>query len=330
MKLISYPSDFSPLLADNFFHFEEADPSVSTEIYFFDEQGATMGARRYAGRSEIDSSPRALLQRSLDPEPVERGSLRVVQPAGRQVGLSVAVGSDGEHSSVVRFAANVLPLMPSSLVGASEQQRAMSEGDYDELTLRLTEGDRLTMECSPSGSEEVVCPLEFECPADGLYTLTFTARELLDILDLEVGSARVDVGLLVAGELKGLIHYRLLPACKGEKRVAWLDVYGAIRHYSFSLLPTERVEVTRRESDTLRGSRTLSVESWKSTTLQSGPLSRGELDYLQGIVCSPRVWMLSEGAWMPCSVENSLCSCGPKDVLSLEITLRPAQKTTLW
>lgn len=329
MKLISFPDDFSPLLADNYFHFEEADPEVSTEIFFYSDEGEPLGARRYAGRAEIDTSPRAFVQRTLDPEPVERGAMRIFQPSGRQVGLSVAVGADGEPSPVVMFAANVLPLLSSSLLGSSEQRRVMTLEEFDEVSMLLTGGDSVSVECCGADGTQPT-PLTFTCPQSGLYTLTFTAEELCARVGLGESGGRVDVRVMIDGATKGLLHYNIIPAAEGDRRVAWLDVYGAIRHYTFTQLPVERLEVARSESDTLRGTRTLSVESWKRTSLRTGPLSNTELDYIKGLICSPRVWLREGERWVACSITDSLCRCGQRDTMSLEVTLRPSQKTTLW
>lgn len=329
MKLISFPTDFSPLLADNYFHFEEVDPTVSTEIYFFSSSGEPLGARRYAGRTTIDTSPRALLQRTLDPEPVEAAPIRISIPSTRQVGLSVAEGPDGEQSPVVMFGANVLPILPSSLLGPSEQRRRMSLADYDEVSLRLTQGDVLRVEVLLEGGQ-TVCPMTFRAPKSALYVVTLSAENLCELVELGHSGGRVDVAFTIGDSSVGLLHYELFPAAKGDRRVAWLDVYGAIRHHTFTQPPTERYEVERRECGSQQGTLTLGVEGWKSTTLRTGPLSLPDLDQIRGLVCSPRVWLLEDEGWVAQSIENSVCRCGVGEVMSLEVTLRPSQKTTLW
>lgn len=331
MKLISYPEDYSPLLADNFFHFEGADPAVSTEIYFFSEEGEPLGARRYAGRSEIDSSPRAILKRTLNPGPAERLALGVVRPEGREVGLSVAVGEGGDRGPVVRFAANLLPLLSSAVVGPAEQTRRLSPADYDEVSLLLAEGERLTVECAAEGEGEwVSLPVSFECERAGLYVLVFTAESLLAAAPSALQRGEMVLRVKIDGDTKAHIRLLLCPASRNNHRVAWLDAYGAIRHHTFDTQSVERVGVERSESDTLRGTLTLGVESWRSVGLHSGPLSQAEMDYLKGVVCSPRVWLLEGDEWVECCVEESVCRCGVAEVLSLSLTLRPSRKSRVW
>ena len=329
MRLTTIPADFSPILADNFFHFEDVDPSVSTEIHFFDDKGEGLGARRYAGRTVIDSSPRAFLSLMLDPQPAVRGSLAVLRPEGRQVELSVAVGADGEHSSGVRFAANVARLEPSAVVGPAEQSRVIASGEYDEFSLLLAEGDDVTLECQVEGRSEVTL-LRYVCPEAGYYTVVFEAEDLFNSLGEEQEPERLSLRVKIGGALKGTLLYTVVPAAQGECRLAWLDAYGAIRHYTFRILPEESLEVARRESDTLQGVQTLEVESWNTVVLRSGPLTSGQMEFLKGVISSPRVWQLVGREWVPVTIGESVCRCAGKGARSVELRLRSAKRTKLW
>lgn len=330
MKLTSIPADFSPILADNYFHFEEVDPAVSTEIYFFDSDGQRLGARRYAGRSVIDSSPRAIIRRMLDPQPVVRGPLRLEQPARRQVALSVAVGEDGERSALVRFGANVVALEPSAMVGPARQRRVISPDEFDELSLYLKEGDGVIVDVTTPQSDTSERLLRYVCPSSGLYTLTYSFEDLRSALDQQEESVELELRVWVGGLLKGVIDYLVVPSAKGDCRVAWLDAYGAVRHYTFRSQPEEHQQVERRESDTLSGTHTLAVESWSRLRLRSGLLSRGEMDFVRGLTSAPRLWRLEGDEWRPCTIEESVCRCSGEGAMSIDVTLRPSRKSQLW
>jgi hypothetical protein len=329
MKLASFPADFTPIVDDNFFRFEEVDTTTSTELQFFDQSGRLLGARRYAGRSEIEASPKAFLRRLLHPSPVAKGDLRVVQPEGRTEGLSVGSESEGVVSPTVLFAANTLPLQPSALMGPVEQWREIAPGEYDELSLLLLKGDTLRVECYRAEGEEVELPKVFVCESSGPWVLTFSAEELMEIVGIDTPGEEAIVRLRIGERIIGLIHYLTRPASGCDRRVAWIDGYGAVSYYTFRTPSTERFEVQRSVCDTLQGATTLGVSSWKQLSLSTAPLSRGEMESLQGLVASPCVWLLEGESWVPVVVLDAQCRCGSPSAtepLALSLSLRPAKQ----
>lgn len=323
MKLTTIPADFASAYDDNYFVFEEVDASTPTEVAFLDAEGERLGARRYASRESIQTSPRSLLERLLEPRPVVEGGCRFLFGADRQTALAVEFDGGAQSSPLVHFTAAHTPTPLHSVMGGSEQYRTLSAGEHDEVAFRAAVGDSLVAMVMMDGAVPT-----FLCGAtarqSGVHVLIVDADEILERTGQKPES--FDVSITIGGVRVATIHYRLRSVAKGAVRLAWLNREGYISYHTFPAPLSERVVCARSECETPYGTLILGGASWREKTLGSGFLSAEQAEQLVGLVTSPRVWLLEGEVAKPQTIIShtmQLCGEGGR---TLRLEVRDARK----
>lgn len=325
MKLTTYPADYSSAYDDNHFCFEEVDVATPTEIAFLDADSQTLGARRYASQATIATSPRSLLHRLLAPEPCLMDKCGCVAPEGRSAAIVVTYNDGAELSPLVHFTASHTPTLLHEVMGGERaQERTISSGECDELAFRASQGDRLSVTCAFDG--DVISHIIYmgEVAAEGINLFVVNCDAIL-ARSRTSNVTSFKLTFTLAGSLLAKLNYRVLPAVKGATRLAWLNRDGYISYHTFRTPAEERLVTSRSECRTPSGTLTLGVESWRESTLRSGYLSAAEMERLAGLVASPRVWKIAEGAFEPQILLSHTTLTGGSGAHTLELTLRPAK-----
>ena len=322
MNLTSYPTDYASAYdPNNTFCFEGADPTAPTEIIFYDGNGGVLGARRYAQRERIVTSPQSFLQRMLDPHPYTLRGCQIVRATDRSVALSVGYNDGANRSPVIHFTASQGRLPNPTALGGFSQERIISAGECDEVLFKLPKGARLTAECRFEGEESGTQMCELFIGVSDIYAVIVDADE---ILALNPAAECFDFVVAMSGSVVGRIHYEVATAVAGSVRLAWLNTEGFISYHTFRGVPSERLVTSRSECQTQGGTQTLAVESWRECTLRSGYLSAEGVERLSGIATSPRVWRVTaEGVEPQILLSHAITTLG-SGARQVELTIRSA------
>lgn len=327
MKLVSYPTSFSSIFDDNYFRFEEVDPSTPTEILTYLKGGRLLGARRYAGRTVIETTPKALLRRVIAPKPRVATACQFMRVADRDVAIRLAYDDNTLLTPTVRFTASHKPLYPLSAFGPREQWRTLSQGEFDELSFIAPEGARLEAYCRCGGGEWIELASLQDSGEEDIFLLTVEADHLFSVVG---GERDVELMVYVAGNEVVRVHYSVDAPRKDDVRLAWLNEYGSISYHTFHRNASEQIHSSRNESQTAHGTEILSLQGWRSLSLESGFLSSGEMESVAGVVTSPMVWIVEGGNFAPVTLTSSKALCDGVEGYSVTLTLRPIKKQTYW
>lgn len=324
MVLTSTPADYSSAYdPNNEFRFDGVDPSVPTEIVFYDGSGAVVGARRYAHRESITTSPQNFLQRMLNPKPYNTSGCKIVLANDRQAILSVGYNDGANRTSNIHFTAAQGRVPNPTAFGGYEQWRTISAGECDEIAFRLPNGCTLSVECRLNGEQKGVVLCSSAITTSGIYVVTIDADQ---ILALSPDVEQFDFVVLMSGGVVGVIHFEVAPAPTEGVRLAWLNDEGYISYHTFRGAPTEQLHTLRSECETPNGTQTLGVESWRESSLRSGYLSTEGVERLSGIATSPRVWRVTKEHSEPQILLSHTISTLGSGARQVELTIRPAGK----
>lgn len=325
MKLVSYPTNYSSIFADNIYRFTGVDAATPTEILFY-ANGVRVGARRYVGREVIETSPKALLARVIAPLPKAGEKCEFVRTDNRIVSFQVGYDDEGvKLSPAVKFTASRTPLQPLKIAGPKEQWRTISPGEFDEVALIAPASALLEAFCEVAGVASVPLANLRTAEEGGVWLLTVVADQILAM----VGEREeVTLAVRMSGVEVARIHYTIVPAQRGDVRLAWLNEWGSISYHTFHNSDVEQMVTSRNECRTAQGIQLLSLEGWRTLALSSGYLPEGEMEIVGGVVTAPKVWMVEESGFVPCVLASSQAIRGTE--FSVELTLRTARAESYW
>lgn len=324
MNLTSYPADYASAYdQNNQFCFDGVDPTVPTEIVFYDGKGVVVGARRYAQREKITASPQSFLQRMLAPHPYNLRGCQIIRAEDRSVALSLGYNDGASRTHIVHFTPSQGRVPSPTALGGYEQWRTISAGECDEVVFKLPKGASLSAECRFEGEVGGTVMCEDSIEISDIYAVIVDADE---ILALRPSAESFDFVVIMSGAVVGKIHYEVTPAVAGSVRLAWLNTDGYISYHTFRGTPSERLVTSRSECQTQSGTQTLAVESWRESTLRSGYLTAEGVERLAGIATSPHVWRVTaDGAEPQTLLSHTITTLG-RGARQVELTLRPARR----
>lgn len=331
MQLISQPADPSPLFGENLFVFEGADAATSTEIAFHLADGTLLGARRYAGRGSIATSPNAYVNRTLHPVPHHFDRSTIERAEGRDVELYVAYNNGADRSSAILFTASHDNLSFGSAMGPNDTRRIISPGEWDEISILAPRGARLELTAVLSDGTTPILLSSRVTPERGVWLVSVVADVILAFSSTPADVEWFDVNVSSGGSLLTTVRYHLEEAPRDAVRLAWLNPRGYISYHTFRGSATEQVASRRTEAPSYEGTTTLSLDGWRELKLVSTPLPRSEVARVGEVATSPRVWRIyPDGTAVPHTLlSGAVRSLGPS-AHTVELTLRPSKTTTYW
>lgn len=329
MKLKNYPADFASAYADNPFSFEEVDITSPCELIFYDADGNVVALRRYVGQQSLTTSPRAILQRLISPEPLaEVARCEFVRPEGRDATLSVEYDDGEQMTPEILFTASRYDHAANSPMGSSEQWRTIAPGECDEVAFVVTEGATLSARLLVDGIEHAQLA-SFTSPAKGVVLFALAADDVIErVADLELEGG-FDICIDLNGRECVQLHYRLRSAHNSDVRLAWLCAEGGICYHTFhrstrSLHRSSTVRTTSTGQEVARG------EMWSESRLVSEVLPAVELhQLLTGILSSPCLWLRQkDGSYTPQLLLTSEAPLQGDGAGRVSLLLRSAQRET--
>ena len=325
MILTSSPADFASAYKDNYFSFEEVDPSEPVEVLFYDESEEVVGVRRFAGLESLATSPKAFLLRRLSPEPVENSACLFVLPDSRTTSLAVEYNYGDDMTPAILFTSAHHDCEPNSPMGDKEQWRTISAGECDEMAFSLDEGGFVRASLVVGGTPRALIGA-YTAPKKCVALFVLNVNYLLSRGLVPEGCKEFDVEFSIGGEPSTTIHYRLRTSHPSDVRLAWLNEWGGVSYHTFHSPVGERLRTERKVCETPSGSVVLGVESWIESALDSGMLAEGESHHLAELLTSPRVWRKGAEGFEPQIITSSEATMVGGELRRVSLVVRPAKR----
>lgn len=327
MKLTKSPADFASAMEENYFSFEEVEPSEHSEVIFYDESDNVVAVRRFVGCECINTSPKAFLLHRLAPEPVVEGC-GFMKPVARDASLSVEYDYGNEITPLILFTAAHQAYAANSAMGAKEQWRTIAPAERDEIGFCVM--PQTTVEAYFSADGEVFTLLESFTPDfKGVLLFVLSTEDLVARSLLAEGTKEFMVRFTINRKRCTTLHYRLADVHPTDVRLAWLNKQGGVSYHTFHAPVQQRLRTHSIECETPNGSVVMEKQSWVESRLDSGELSEGEAHILAELLTSPRLWRVGAEGCEPQIILSSEGTMAAGKLRRVSLTIRPAQKTKL-
>ncbi len=326
MILTSSPADFASAYKDNYFSFEEMEPSAFADVVFYDENEEVVGVRCFSGRESVATSPRAFLLRKLSPEPVESDECGFLLPTSRTTTLAVEYNYGEDLTPNILFTAAHHDCEPNSQMGAEEQWRTISTGECDEIGFCLDEGAMAKVVLLLNGIPRAMIGA-YTASAKCVALFMLNMDNILSRKLLPEGTEEFDIMCVVGTTLCSTIHYRIKESHPSDVRLAWLNEWGGVSYHTFHRPVGQKLLSKRKVCETPSGSVVTGVESWIESTLDSGMLSEVEAHHFSELLSSPRVWRKGAEGFEPQIITSSDALMVGGELRRVSLTIRPAKRT---
>ena len=292
MNLTSSPAPYSTAVEPLLFTLDDLDPEVVTTIEVVNAaNGAVLGTMRLTGleRRSIDIAP--YLRRHFELFATINSTTYIIPVAFSVISCYIRVGDvESEILHTLLNAPAHSPAKSNTLLSDSPQKRTIAPGENDDLRV-LSPSGTLTANISLTDINGAVTP----------YTISATEIELVLSLILDFDSLQkrvtaplqqIDVELSTIDGKVATIHYEVVKRAKESYRVAWANSRGGADFYTFEGVARREVEFLRTENGT---NFHLCTARRTVLTLDSGVLSKGDMEAVLSILSSPAVWIIIDG-----------------------------------
>ena len=189
-------------------------------------------------------------------------------------------------------------------------ERIIPAGAADELTL-LTNGS-----CSitvTGASRDATTAENFRILKMGLHLFRLDTRDFP-----ECETITVDAGTC------GAVRYTVIPASQNAARVAWRSHAGSIEHYSFPIVRSTTLHISKQRAEGVDGHLITGSETARETLLVSAYETQEILEALAEIVSAQQVWLVDGETYSPIDVLTEEVVIQRLGTLcSLELLIRP-------
>ena len=314
MQFTQIPQQLAPLGGEIRYAVEQ-NAAGNLDIRIVEEDSEKLlGAKRFAETTSADFDAAPILRRAVRFVP-QTGSTGFQPTANRTVTARVEALETGSETIAATAPArtflpgNETPEAPC-IRTTMPLERLIPEGAADELTLWSDEACVVTV----SGhSADSVTAENYQSESTGLQIFRLDTRDFPACETLTVD----------AGEC-GVVRYTVIPATQEAVRMAWRSRCGSIEHYSFPVMRSTTLRVSRQRAETADGHLVTAVETDRETELVSAYEIPEMLETLAGIVTAPQVWRVDGEAYTPVDVVTEEAVVQQRGVLrALELVVRP-------
>ena len=303
MAEIILPDDFSPLFRDVIYKINRGEGGKTpydVEVLGPDED--LIGVKRFADAGEIDMNIAGYLKQAYFPEPVGNGGCALLKDLGRSVRASLRIG--GEDCDGRVFAGSEERLEAGKLLSKMACRRSLGQGEYDELSFAVGKGT-VSVIVEAEGRQ----PFSFtvDCTANKeIVTFRLDADNIALRADASGSSFReleyVSVTVYLEGRRIARVYYDIIKGARPGVRIAWLNSLGGVDYYTFDLLNSETVKVSRQGYISDKGYRGVSLKKEKILEVTGGYLNRAMSEALSEVISSRYVWMVNDSRANPLEV----------------------------
>lgn len=282
--------------------------------------GTLLGAKRFAETVSVDFDAAPILRRALQFVP-ETGETGFHSAANRTVTARVEALETGSETVAATAPARTFhpgdDTTPAPCIRTTmPSDRLIPEGAADELTL-LTDGACVVTVTGHSA--DTLVAQSYSTAESGLHLFRLDTRDFpaCETLTVDAGSC-------------GTVRYTVIPAAQEAARIAWKTHAGSIEHYSFPVVRSTTLRVSKQRAEGTDGVLVTSAETRRETVLVSAYETPEMLEILAETISSPEVWMLCDEGYLPVDVLTQECVIRQRGVLcALELVIQP-KKSASW
>ncbi len=320
MQFTQIPQQLAPLGGELRYAVEQ-NAAGNLDIRIVEEDSEKLlGAKRFAETVSADFDAAPILRRAVRFVP-QTGGTGFQSTANRTVTARVeALETGSETIAATAPARTFLPgddTTPAPCIRTTMPfDRLIPEGAADELTL-LSNGACVVTVTGQSADTLVAQSYSSEESGFHLFRLDTRDFPACETLTVDAGTC-------------GTVRYTVVPASQEAARIAWRSHAGSIEHYSFPVVRSTTLRVSKQAAEGCDGVFVTAVETHRETELVSAYESPEMLEILAETISSPEVWMLCDEGYLPVEVLTQECVVRQRGVLcALELVVRP-QKSVSW
>lgn len=286
MKFTSIPEAYSSFNSPLVYEFDSEQEAKDLLVEIIDlATNEVIGRKKLYATTvgNIDIAP-YLRRRAIATLPENVAACGLVD-VGAQIKVKVTV--DGTASSSRNFiAAKVAPDTHYTLLTHQLLQRTMARDEFDLIAYFAMPDAVVEVVVEATGKERE--SLSFEA-SGGQRCIALTAATF------DEATEDLKVKIIIDGEVASTIDYEIKPNLDGARRIAWMNSDSSPEVYTFPLRKSVLIEATRKRIATIWGKEAAEVEHHNELKLLSAYEPKRQIEALQEIVASPKVWLIRGG-----------------------------------
>lgn len=317
MQFTQLPSPYAPLGAEVLYAVSH-ELTTNIDLRITDTTNNTLlGAKRFAAvkTATFDAAP--YLRRAVHFTPTT-GVTGFYAASGRIVTAVIEAAVVGGSASVASAARSFLPTRTHAtaptLLSAMPGNRLISAGECEELTFFTAGACSVTITAQAAG---VVSAENYTTPTAGVHLFRLNTADYPEAEYLSV-----DAGVC------GKIEYTVVPRPQGACRVAWRSDAGSIEHYTFPVVASETVDVSKKRAYGTDGHIATATKQEQRQLIRSAYETQTVLEPLTELLTAPQVWLVEGERYTPIDVVSDKVTTHRQGALNcLEIEIRAKHKT---
>lgn len=331
MNITKHPEQYGSVFKDACFKIA-ASPEEVVDIRIYDESNQlVIGQKRYSGSAAYDVNVASYARQQIDVTPLKFAQSQFAHPTKRL--LSTTIRSAGVSGSVL-------------LHGGKEHYHFFSKLSQCPAMkpIAITECDEIAFLCdnTPLAAEVVLKgkSVEYEwivanTPGEsGLLSLylnmeNLSRRSINEGFGALESYSHIEVRILSRDEIFFSQSYRIVPSTPESVRICWWNSHGQIDYYTLNKATQKEFLTEKQRILTPEGYRSISHRTETKTTLCSDFIPEEELMWLCEMIHSPRVWIVSEGGFLPIEILSDTVVCHAHRLNQLQI-ICSMPETTLY
>lgn len=323
MVFNAVPENFAAIYKDVLYEIGGIPEGETADVEIIGGGENLLGVKRFQGGGTVAVNIAGYLKREFAPEPVRDGGTGFVFDPGRSVVAYVRAG--GITTAIRYFAGAQNGVGESELLSLIPGERTLAPGEFDELSIAVSEGV-LIAEIEVEGGRAFAFGPGMSRNLKGVVTLRVSA----DDIAARAAERGIDYGECESATVSvrhqsGMVRearYRLRhESALGSVRLAWLNSLGGIDYHTFDILNEESVKVVREGFLSERGYDTLSVSTEKIVDITAGYHPAAMMAALGEIVSSRYVWMLEGGRAVKVRVVNDSVTLRADKLTNLKLKI---------
>jgi hypothetical protein len=325
MNIKTFPADYSGALVPVIYTLDRIGPEEIIEVEILGEDGANVaGVKRLHGETQYTVNVAGYIQSRLAVEPVSSSGYGFVYPYGRTARSQIRAGGVLSNVSIITAGSEKCPVRIK--IPGAPGIAVVAPGERDEIAFIAAAGS-LTAEATLYGKAgSSTFQLTSTTTPGGLCVL---CGKLSNISGAEAIGENDEVEIAVR-DSQGVVarqRYRIAAPKKSTVRMCWQNRYGQVDYYSFDLLE-KSTTVDKNKVRVESGYETLGVSEEMSYTLVSQCETEKMIEWLSGILSSPRVWMIENDEAKPVDITTGSTVLKGKGPQALTLSVRRTVETS--
>lgn len=331
MIISSTPADYAGAFSDVIYRLADVVPEQTIEVSVLGEQTTdVLGIKRYRGQSEYAVNISNYVRRKMDVTPAYRNYCGTYTPEGRLARARIKVGST--LTPLCHFTSGIKAAGAGELLSDAPFDMRLAKGELDELTFRgSTDRPIFVYGFLNKGSKVHEMVFGFGAQGDVVLILVNADDVALNSKYTKLGTwdaySQLEVCIEKNSKLVPVRRYALRPQTNDSVRMCWVNKYGMLDYYTF-VKTRSGVATDKKKVYTSGGYKSYDPCAERFIAVESGYENEETLQWLLGIVSSPRVWAYAKGAFTEMDVVTGTVSGGGAHPSSVSLTLREAKRTS--